>query len=178
MRQIHVKFMSKVEIQSKVEQVNGSVWNVALFVEKDVATPFITKDRRVLVHFNKDFYMHSALMPDGSGDFFININKENRKKLNLTLGESVTFQLEKDNSKYGMSVPEELAALWEMDLEFNEYFHELTAGKQRTLLYLVNKMKNPDSRMKKALTICDYLKEVKGNLDFKELNLAIKNSKH
>lgn len=170
--------MSRIEIKSKVEQVNGSVWNVALFVEKDSATPFITKDRRVLVHFNKDFHMHAALMPDGSGDFFININKENRKKLNLTLGEEVTFQLEKDDSKYGMPVPEEFVALWEMDHEFNTSFHDLTPGKQRTLLHLVNKMKHPDSRMKKALTICDYLKEVQGKLDFKELNLAIKNSKH
>lgn len=168
----------KHDITSKIEQVGGSIWNLALFVEKDIAESIITSDRRVLVHFSTDFYIHAALMPDGNGEYFINVNKENRKKLNLTIGEEISFQIEKDNSKYGMPVPEEFKELWEFDIEFNTYFHDLTPGKQRSLLHMVNKMKSIDSRMKKALTICDYLKEVSGKLDYKELNIAFKNSKH
>ncbi len=53
-------------------------------------------------------------------------------------------------------------------------FHTLTLGKQRTLLHLIGKPKSGEVRLRKAIAVINYLKEVNGRLDFKELNLAIK----
>jgi hypothetical protein len=46
-------------------------------------------------------------MSNGKGDFFIMINKQVKKKLDLTRGQIVHLLIEKDNSKYGMEMPEE-----------------------------------------------------------------------
>jgi uncharacterized protein YdeI (YjbR/CyaY-like superfamily) len=73
-----------------------------------------------------------------------------------------------------MPMPEELEELLLQDPEGDMYFHELTPGKQRNLIYMVSKPKGVDTRIKKALVIVQHLKEVKGQLDFKMLNEAYK----
>lgn len=62
----------------------------------------------------------------------------------------------------------------DQDEQGNELFHALTKGKQRSLVYLVTKVKNSDSRLNKSLAIIEHLKDVKGQLDFKMLNEKIK----
>jgi uncharacterized protein YdeI (YjbR/CyaY-like superfamily) len=113
-------------------------------------------------------------MPQGKGDFFVNTNKELRKKAKLALGDKVDIQLEKDTTKYGMLLPKELETAWELDEEGHAIFHTLTMGKQRSLVYQIGKPKSSDTRIKKALTLLAYLKSVNGNLDFRELNEAYK----
>ena len=66
---------------------------------------------------------------------------------------------------------EELLA---QDEHGSKVFHDLTPGRQRSLLHLVGKPKSEAIRIKKAITILEYLKSVNGVLDFKELNLAFK----
>jgi uncharacterized protein YdeI (YjbR/CyaY-like superfamily) len=53
-------------------------------------------------------------------------------------------------------------------------FHKLTPGKQRGLLYKINKPKGAETRVKAAIQISEYLKSVDGKLDYKELNAYIK----
>jgi uncharacterized protein YdeI (YjbR/CyaY-like superfamily) len=113
-------------------------------------------------------------MPEGNGDSFINVNGEIRKKLKLEVNDQVEISLEKDTSKYGMPLPDELKTAWELDPEGHDIFHTLTMGKQRSIVYIIGKPKSSDIRIKKALTMLDYLKTVNGNIDFKELNEAFK----
>ena len=77
-------------------------------------------------------------------------------------------------SKYGVDMPEELQAALDQDPLAMEFFDLLTPGKQRNLIYLVNKVKNTNSRINKALAIIDHLTEMQGKLDFKLLNEKIK----
>jgi len=64
--------------------------------------------------------------------------------------------------------------MMEQEPEAKLVFDKLTPGKQRTLIYIVNKVKNPESRMKKAQAISHHLKVCQSNLDFKQLNELIK----
>ena len=64
--------------------------------------------------------------------------------------------------------------LLEQDEEGSKYFHQLTPGKKRSLIYLVGSVKNIDSQLNKGLAILDHLKAEQGNLDFKKLNQLIK----
>ncbi|MFK7984322.1 MAG: hypothetical protein AB8G86_30390 [Saprospiraceae bacterium] len=56
------------------------------------------------------------------------------------------------------------------------FFHQLTPGKQRSLLHLIGKPKNSAIRLKKAVVVLDFLKTNNGKLDFKLLNIAFKES--
>ena len=106
--------------------------------------------------------------------WYILVNQELQKKLQLEIGDSVTLDLARDESKYGMEMPVEFETILNQDKLASEYFHLLTPGKQRNLIYIVSKVKNTDSRINKALAIIDHLLETSGKLDFKQLNVRIK----
>jgi len=113
-------------------------------------------------------------MGDG---YWLVINKKIRTKLKLDVGSSVDVMIQADTSKYGMPMPEEMEELLIQDPEGNEIFHKLTPGKQRSLLYIIGKIKSSDIRLRKAVAILEYLKMVNGNLDFPEMNEFIKGFK-
>ena len=117
--------------------------------------------------------MQCALMPYSQG-YFILINKTRVKKLGLRVNEEVQLFLEKDNSEYGHEMPESFEMLLEQDEEVSKYFHQLTPGKKRSLIYLVGKVKNVDSQLNKGLAILDHLKTDHKLLDYKKLNELIK----
>lgn len=167
-----------IELEAEIISLSGDVWHYALFIPKNKVEPLLTGDKRIICEFENGLKTFSALLSDGKGDFFININKEVRKKLGATPGFRLNIKLSKDESKYGMPMPEELGELLDQDLDFHRVFHKLTPGKQRNLIYIVSKPKGADTRLRKALAICDYLKMVQGKLDFKELNEFFKNNKY
>lgn len=131
------------------------------------------KSPRVKVIFNKKVEAHISVKSKGE-DRYLVLNSSLRKKLGLQLGEIVDIEVEKENSKYGMPMPEELAVMLEQDEMANQYFHQLTPGKQRSLIYLVSSLKSTDARIRKALGVSEHLIESKGELDYKLLNEKFK----
>ena len=105
---------------------------------------------------------------------YILVNQKVRTELNLSDGDKVLITLEKDTSEYGIPMPESFRVLLDQDEVGSQFFHSLTPGKQRSLIYIVGKVKNVDSQLNKGLAILDHLTEVKGKLDFKALNVKIK----
>lgn len=82
-----------------------------------------------------------------------------------------------DSSQYGMETPQEFIELLQQESSGREYFEQLTMGKQRALLQLIIKLKSSQKRIEKSIIILDYLKQVEGDLNFKELHVAFKNSR-
>lgn len=162
--------------ETKIEQFNSNLWDYHFMVPEKVAEYFVfnVKTRRVVCTLNQKLNMHCALMHDGSGQFFININKENRKKLGLELGDNIQIEIKADESKYGIPLPDEMKILLEQDDIGSDFFHKLTPGKQRSLLHIVGKVKSSDIRIQKSLVILNFLKDNNGILDFKQLNEAFK----
>lgn len=107
--------------------------------------------------------------------FFINVNKKTRDKLKVNSSSEINVQLTKDESKYGLPMPEELAELLKLDDEGNELFHSLTPGKQRTLLHIIGLPKGMDILIRRAIAILNHLKENNGKIDYKMMNEAMKN---
>lgn len=168
--------MSKpVKYKTQVSQQDTALWDIHIPVPKDIAKAFLKADaKRVVCTINDTITFQCAIMPKGDGGHFIMLNKENRTKLKLQIGDPIDIALKKDESQYGLPMPEEMEELLLMDEEGSMCFHKLTPGKQRSLLFLVGKPKNSETRLKKAVVIVDYLKMTGGKLDFKELNEAFK----
>lgn len=154
----------------------GVYYNIFPVRAQDV-TELLAREKnatRVIVEINGEGRIFRALMPDGKGDYIILINKEICRKFRLEEEGEVVLTLLPDDSEYGMPLPEELAELWAMDEEAYRVFHTLTPGKQRGLMYVIAKPKGADTRIKKAVQISEYLKSVNGKLDYKELNIYMK----
>ncbi len=159
---------------TKLQKFDSPLWGHHFPVPDTIAQHFIDgNNRRVICHFGNQHKMQCALMP-GKNGYFILINKDLVKKLDLRIDQDIELSLEKDHSEFGHEVPESFQALLDQDDQGKEYFYKLTPGKQRSLIYIVGKVKNIDSQLNKGMAILDHLKMVQGNLDFKKLNALIK----
>ena len=151
----------------------SDLWSYYLSVPKSEGSSLIEGDDRRIICTIMGEKIHGALMP--KGDYFsIYLKKDFMKKHGLSEGENVKIQLEKDRSDYGMPLPPSFQELLFQDVEGSQYFHKLTKGKQRSLIHIVGKVKNVDSQLAKGLAIMHHLKEAQGVLDFKRLNVLIK----
>ena len=165
----------KEKFTTTLSRFNSDLWHFHVPVPATIGNRFLKSGtKRVLCKVGDLDAFSAALMHDGQGAYFININKERRKKLKIAEGDAVEVELIQDTSKYGMPMPAEMEELLKQDPEGDRFFHSLTPGKQRSLLFLVGKPKTSDTRLKKAYTIIEYLKATGGVLDFKELNEAFK----
>jgi hypothetical protein len=142
----------------------GGGWHF-LVVEPDVVKKFAfdSKSRRVICTIKGGEPFPCALMPWGD-IFYIMVNKLRRAELGLEVGQTVDIVLEKDESKYGMPMPEELEEVLRQDSEGNRLFHALTPGKQRSLIHGVFTIKDIDKRIHTALIIVEHLKENGGKV--------------
>ncbi len=162
-----------IKFITQLRMFDSPLWHYHIIVAEDIAKKFIVAENKRVICTIDQITWPAALMKSQEY-WFILVNNENRNKLGLKEGDEVVVNLVKDLSEYGFEMPEELGVLLEQDEEANRYFMNLTMGKRRSLIYLVQKVKNTHSRLSKSLAIAHHLKDVKGNLDFKLLNETIK----
>jgi hypothetical protein len=126
--------------------------------------------RRVVCTLNGVETFQCALLPAGDGtQYCITMNKTMRDKLGIAVGDVVSVELARDESKYGLPMPEELQEVLNQDDEGNKRFHRLTNGRQRTIIYYVSKYKDVDRRIGAALIIIEHLKNNDGKIDYRKL---------
>jgi uncharacterized protein YdeI (YjbR/CyaY-like superfamily) len=114
-----------------------------------------------------------ALLPS-DGDFVIVVNKVKRTQLGIVDGDKISVELAQDESKYGLPMPEELREVLKQDPAGNKLFHSLTAGKQRSILYFVGKVKDIDRRIHTALIFIEHLKNNDGKIVHDQLQAELK----
>jgi uncharacterized protein DUF1905/bacteriocin resistance YdeI/OmpD-like protein len=143
-------------------------------VSRDVASTFAFEgnNRRVVCSLNGAEPFQCALMPY-EGAYFILVNKAKRTELGVEPGDRLVVRLGKDESEYGLPMPEEFREVLDQDAEGDKLFHSLTPGKQRSLLYYVGKIKDIDRRIHTALIIVDHLRE-NGKVVDKKLHEELK----
>lgn len=157
-----------------LDVLNSAIWGYHLPIPPEIAEGFKTKGiKRVVCEVNGKLKIHSAIL-SSNGYYYVLINKQNVKQLGLVKDEPIVVSLTEETAKYGMPMAEEMQEVFAQEPEALNYFDMLTPGKQRNLIHLVNKVKNQNSRISKALAISHHLKEVRGELDFKLLNQTIK----
>lgn len=163
------------EFESKLFRLDSKVYGHYVEVPHDIADDFHDKKiKRIMANFNKTVEVHCSINSSKDGFKFINLNKDLQKQLRVKPGDSILVSIREDTSKYGMHIPPEFEELLIQDIEGEKHFHRLTPGKQRTLIHMTAQAKSSDIRLRKAITILDYLKQTQGKLDFKELHLALK----
>ncbi|MBI4536237.1 MAG: DUF1905 domain-containing protein [Ignavibacteriae bacterium] len=166
---------NRFRFSSVLEQSTNKLWGCHFRVPNSVAKRFVKGgSRRVFCTLNGAGVHQCALLPHGSGSFVITVNKKRREELGLSFGMSVNVSLWRDETKYGLPLPEELNALLQQDDEGNALFHALTRGRQRTLLYIIGSVKSREKRIDRAIAVVNHLKTNKGRINYKQLNTAMK----
>jgi hypothetical protein len=141
-----------------------SGWHFLVVTKAIVAKfGFEGKFKRVVCTINGGESFQCALLPSGD-TFYIIVNKQKRDALGIVDGDTVNVLLEKDESKYGLPMPEEFEEVLKQDADGDRLFHALTAGKQRSLLYILSKPKDIDVRIHQSLLVLEHLKENEGKI--------------
>jgi bifunctional DNA-binding transcriptional regulator/antitoxin component of YhaV-PrlF toxin-antitoxin module len=157
-----------------LEDFHSKLFRYYIPVTKEIGDPFVEGDnRRITCAINGNEPYQCALMHK-EGGYYILVQNQLRKKLGVDEGDKLTVTIEKDHSEFGHEVPESFQILLDQDEEGDRLFREQTMGIQRSLIYIVKKVKNVDSQISKGLAIMHHLKEANGKLDYKRLNEVIK----
>ena len=137
-------------------------------VPKDAVKHFAFKGnlRRVICTLNESETFNCALFPSRE-NYLISLNKKMRDRLGIAVGDNVRLTLEKDESKYGMPMPEEFAEVLRQDPDGDRLFNELSPGNQRIMLQLVVYVKDVDRRIARALAGIELLKRSEGKFDYR-----------
>jgi len=158
---------TSVKLEATLEITDGaSVWHL-LRVPKKAVAPFGFKGnlRRVVCTLNGVETFNCSLFRS-QGNYFITLNKKLRDKLGLEVGDIVTVELKKDESKYGMPMPEEFAEVLRQDPEGDRLFNELSPGNQRLMLKLIVFVQDVDRRIARALAGIELLKRSDGKFEY------------
>jgi hypothetical protein len=167
--------MNPIQFTSILESSDNKLWGCHFQVPLTIASIFLAEgSQRVVCTLNETVEYQCALLPFGEGKRVITVNKATQKKLGLKIGSTIQVSLKKDESEYGLPMPEEFEEVLKMDKEGDDLFHALTDGKKRTLLYIAAKPKNSDTRIQFALAIVEHLKKHQGKIDFKRLGEDLK----
>ncbi|MCB0375318.1 MAG: DUF1905 domain-containing protein, partial [Sinomicrobium sp.] len=89
-----------IEFTAVLADFNNSLWGNYLPVEREIAEQVLEghSDRRVICTINDTVDFQCALMPKGDGNYYILVNKANKKKARIQLGQEVRVSLSKDES--------------------------------------------------------------------------------
>jgi len=168
-RQKQVKLKTKL-----VKSKTGSGWHFLIFDGKiSDKLGFEDRYRRCLCSINDGKKFHCALMPDGQ-ELYIIVNKKHRDQLGIVAGDTVDVLLERDESKYGLPMPPEVKEVLRQDKEGNRLFHQLTPGKQRSMLYWLSRTKDLDRRIHETLAFIEHLKKNDGKVIWQQLSDELK----
>jgi hypothetical protein len=164
------------KFKSVLERSDNKLWGCHFPVPMNVAGKLMEgKSKRVICTIGGRETFQCAILYYKKGKPVISVNKTVRDSLGVTFGAVVEIMLKKDTSEYGLPVPEELEEVFRQDKDGKRIFHSLTPGKQRTLLYIVNNVKDPDKKILRSLVVLQHLKENKGKIDYKKLTIQLKN---
>jgi hypothetical protein len=163
------KFVSVLEVTD-----SNPPWHI-LRVPKAKVEKFGFKRnlRRVICSLNGTEAFNCALFPS-KGDYFITLNKKLRDRLGLDVGDGVTIELRKDESKYGMPVPKEFAEVLRQDPDGEQLFNALSPGNQRLMLKLIVFVKDVDKRIARSLVGIELLKKNEGKFVYHEQHDAMR----
>lgn len=169
------------DFEAALQSSESKIYQTHVVVPSEIASRFHAEGtKRVVAKLTSESMSveyQCGLIPRGKGKTVIMVNKDHRAKLSIDAGSVVLVQLRKDDSEYGLEMPEELAELLRQDAEGDRFFHALPEGKRRTLLYIVSSMKNPIRRIERAIAVVEHLKAREGKIDYRQLNNDLKVSK-
>lgn len=142
-----------------------------------VRTVTASGSRRIVCTLNGTETFQAALVAYRRGQWVVSVNQTLRRTLGAEIGDDIRVSLSPDQSRYGHAMPPELAEALAQDPEARTYFDALTLGRQRTLLYIINSVKDPLKRAHRAAVILRHLTMNRGALRYRELGAQLRSNR-
>lgn len=147
--------MKRYKSQQIIEQLEKRKGGYCfLKIDAEVINQFKNKKyTRFLCTLDKTLTFQCGLNHLGDGNFFIILSAKNLKAAGKSAGERINFELYEDPNPLGVEMPEVLEALLEQDEKAKATFETLTAGKKRSVIHSINKIKDIDKQVQKIIEL-------------------------
>lgn len=167
-----------MNFKANLENFNTRLWSYHIKVPSPIAKHFMDENsKRVVCRLNDSLEFQAGLMPAGDGVYFINVNKKIRDQLSIKEGSTLDVSLKKDESEFGLPMPEEFVEVLKQDPEGQSWFDQLTPGKKRNLIYIAGQVKSSDLRIHRSIVMVEHLKRNEGKIDFRALNAELRSGR-
>ncbi|NQU51199.1 MAG: DUF1905 domain-containing protein [Bacteroidetes bacterium] len=100
-----------------------------------------------------------SLLPNGKGGHWLHVRKEIRTAVGKDEGDSISIELEKDNTTKIVEVPEYLQWLLDDDPVSAAYFEKLSYSAKKIWVAHIEEPKNNDSKVERVNRLFEYLRE-------------------
>jgi hypothetical protein len=119
-----------------------------LTIPAEVVNQFDNKRHtRLICTINEHFSFQCGLNHLGDGNFFVIIGSQKMKEIGKKLGDKVRFEIKEDPNPLGVDIPEVLEAVLEQDEELKSIYENLSLGKQRSVIFAIQKIKSIDKQI-------------------------------
>ncbi len=136
-------------------------------IPEKIGEEIITRlGKRVICKVNGN-KIHCAILKSQKLGTYIMVGKSTKEKIKANYKEELNLEILKDTTEYQIEIGEAFQEVLNTDEEGKIRFKALTDGKKRSLIHQVNRAKNIDTRINRALKILEKLKM--GFTDLKDL---------
>ncbi len=150
--------MEYLKFTAPIEHMNKGMNHQVVFLPGDVVEQLsISGKARIIGSANGLDYRRAALS-DGNGRYYMIFGKDFLKKGGLVMGQQVDITIALDPEPDRVDIPEELEAAMEFDEDAAKRFYGFTPGKQRSLCIYVSQSKREETRIKRALELCEKMR--------------------
>ena len=167
-----------MKFTATISRFEGSevYWTSIIIIPNEIFQKMIllSPNKRIICTINNSYTFHCAMIPKNPFHYIM-LSKEKIKELKLNINDEILVEIIADKSEYGIDLSEEFQEVLNSDENGKILFKKLTPGKQRSLIYLMNKTKNTTLKIEKCFVILEHLKRNKGTLDLELLNQDFKN---
>lgn len=132
------------------------------------------KCKRFHILIEEQIKLRGGILYNENGPYLL-FNKSLLKDIPKQNSHKLKVEIWPDDSKYGMEMPLIFEEALNQDEVAKSYFEQLSPGKKRNLIHLVEKVKSESLKLRNAILICRHLKVQKGKLDFKLLRESFQN---
>jgi hypothetical protein len=149
-----MKSVYPIRLTTKIAKLTHLLGIHYLEIPKDVIQKMGGKFKvRLICKVNKTLSFQCGIISLGDGAGYISINIKRLKTFGLKEGDLADIELNLDESKFGIDVPEELAELFEQDPEGKERFDALKPGMQRYKIHYVASVKSSNLKIERAVKL-------------------------
>jgi hypothetical protein len=124
------------------------------------------RQTRLLCTIEEKYTFQCGLNHLGDGNFFIIIGSQKMKDIGGKLGDKIRFEIKQDPNPLGVDIPEVLEVVLEQDEELKGIFENLSMGKQRSVIFAIQKIKSIDKQIE---SVRKYIGLVQKPIKRKEL---------
>ena len=99
------------------------------------------------------------LLPNGNGGHWLHLKKDIRDAIGKYEGDTVSIELEKDNTPRTVVIPDYLQWLLDDDPEMTKYFEKMPISGKKFWIGFIQEPKNDDTKVKRINRLFEYLQE-------------------